>query len=164
MHGGTATPFSEGRNKGCEFTVSLPAIPRPQSAMARTPVAIAAQERRSQILIVEDNVDTASGLARLFHLHGHEIRTAHDGPQAINEAVAFRPEFVLLDIGLPGMDGYQVARRLREEGLQDAVIIAVSGYGDEEARRRSREAGINYHLVKPVDHNALVTLIDQVVA
>lgn len=164
LHGGAATASSEGIGKGSEFTVTLPAIPRPQPTAAKTPAANQEQGRRSRILVVDDNVDTARGLARLLKLLGHEIRTAHDGSEAITEALAFRPEFILLDIGLPGMDGYQVAKRIRGEGLQDAVIIAVSGYGQEEDRRRSKEAGFNHHLVKPVDYNALVSLIAQPVA
>ena len=97
-------------------------------------------------------MDTARGLARLLNLLGNDVRLAHDGPSAIAIAQAFRPEFVLLDIGLPGMDGYQVASMLREEDCcKDAVIIAVSGYGQEEDRRRSHAAGFDHHLVKPID-------------
>ena len=90
------------------------------------------------------------------------MRTAHDGPSAIEAARDYRPDFVLLDIGLPGMDGYEVARRLREdEWCKDAVIIAISGYGQEEDRRRSKEAGFDHHLVKPIDHEALVMLLSR---
>ena len=111
------------------------------------------------MLVVDDNVDTARGLARLLKLLGHDVRVAHDGPTAIEVARAHRPEIVLLDIGLPGMDGYEVARRLRaEECCKDALIIAVSGYGQQEDLRRSQEAGFDHHLVKPVDYDALMTL------
>ena len=99
-------------------------------------------------------------MARLLKLLGHDVRVAHDGPEALEAAREHRPEVVLLDIGLPGMDGYEVAARLRqEECCQDAVIIAVSGYGQEEDRRRSREAGFDHHLVKPVDFDALIVLL-----
>ena len=99
-------------------------------------------------------------MARLLKLLGHDVATAHDGPEAIEAAREHRPEFVLLDIGLPGMDGYEVAARLRrEECCRDAVIIAVSGYGQDEDRRRSREAGFDHHLVKPLDHDALLSLL-----
>ena len=111
------------------------------------------------MLVVDDNVDTATGLSRLLKLLGHDVQVAHDGKAAIEAARAHRPEIVLLDIGLPGMDGYQVASKLREEECcKDAIIIAVSGYGQEEDRRRSQEAGFDHHLVKPVDYDALMTL------
>ncbi len=161
LHGGTAIAFSEGLGRGSEFTLKLPAVPRPAPGPAVTSPVGLQGERHSRILIIDDNVDTAHGLARLLRLLGHDVRAAHDGPAAIAEALAFRPEFILLDIGLPNMDGYQVARQLRTQGLQDAVIIAISGYGREEDRLRSREAGFNYHLVKPVDYNSLISLIGQ---
>ena len=102
----------------------------------------------------------AKGMARLLKLLGHDVKTAHDGPEAIEVARAQRPEFVLLDIGLPGMDGYEVAARLRHEGCcPGAVFIAISGYGQDEDRRRSKEAGFDHHLVKPIDHHALLTLL-----
>jgi PAS domain S-box-containing protein len=164
LHDGSVTAFSEGLSKGSEFTLRLPAIPQPKPVPAVTLIAGQAQNRRSCILVVDDNVDTARGLARLLKLLGHEIHTAHDGPDAIKEGLAIRPEFILLDIGLPGMDGYQVARRLRREGLKDTVIIAITGYGQEEDRRRTTEAGFDFHLVKPIDFNTLVSLIDQPVA
>ncbi len=161
LHGGTATAASGGPGQGSEFTVTLPAISQPRPTATGAPAAHQQPGRSSRILIVDDNVDNTLGLARLLKLLGHEIRTAHDGPDAIREALAFRPEFILLDIGLPGMDGYQVARRLRQEGISEAVIIAITGYGQEEDRVRSRAAGFDHHLVKPVDYNALITLIDQ---
>ena len=102
-------------------------------------------------------------MARLLKLLGHEVAVAHDGPEAIEVAREHRPDFVLLDIGLPGMDGYEVAARLRqEECCKDAVIIAVSGYGQDEDRRRSKEAGFDHHLIKPLDHDALLSLLSDV--
>jgi CheY-like chemotaxis protein len=99
-------------------------------------------------------------MVRLLKLLGNEAITVHDGHAAIETARTFRPAFVLLDIGLPGMDGYEVATALRgDELLKDAVIIAVSGYGQEEDRRRSHAAGFDYHLVKPVDFDSLISLI-----
>jgi CheY-like chemotaxis protein len=159
LHGGTATASSEGPGRGSEFTVTLPAIPQPTPSPAGTPAAGPQPGQCSRILIVDDNEDTAHGLARLLKLPGNDIRTAHDGPAAIAEALAFRPEVILLDIGLPGMDGFQVARQLRRQGFQDAVIIAVCGYGQDEDRLRSQEAGFNDHLVKPVDYDTLIGLI-----
>ena len=164
MHGGGVTASSDGPGKGSEFTVTLPAVAQPKPAAAAKAAAGRLQARSSRILIVDDNDDTARSLSRLLTLLGNEIHTAHDGPSAIADALIFRPEFILLDIGLPGMDGYQVARRLRQEGLSEAVIIAVSGYGQEEDRRRSSDAGFDHHLVKPVDYDALVMLIGQPIA
>jgi CheY-like chemotaxis protein len=98
----------------------------------------------------------------LLGLLGHEVQTAHDGPSGLEIARGFRPDFVLLDIGLPGMSGYEVAAQLRrEDACKGAVIIAVSGYGQEEDRRRSREAGFDHHLLKPIDHEALMTLLSR---
>ena len=112
------------------------------------------------MLVVDDNADASETLAMLLGLWGHEVRSAADGPAAVEAAVAHRPDVVLLDISLPGMSGYEVAAQLRrEEGTRDAVIVAVSGYGQEEDRRRSRQAGFDFHLVKPLDHDALLTLL-----
>ena len=109
-----------------------------------------------RVLIVDDNVDSAESLAVLLRQSGHEVRTTHDGPSALDLTSSYRPEVVLLDIGLPGMDGYEVARRLKQQpGMQAVSLAAVTGYGQEEDRRRSREAGFDYHLVKPVDLAAL---------
>ena len=160
MHGGSVSAHSDGQGKGSTFVVRLPSAPRPASQPAGPRVVAATERRGSRILVVDDNVDTARGLVRLLKLLGNEVEAAHDGVSAIDAARAFKPEFVLLDIGLPGMDGFEVARRLREEsGCQASVIIAVSGYGQEEDRRRSREAGFDHHLVKPVDFDRLVSLL-----
>jgi CheY-like chemotaxis protein len=161
LHGGSVTAASEGPGKGSEFTVRLPAaaelpttVPKPQKSSM--PVV----SSTARVLIVDDNQDTASGMAKLLKVLGHEAAIANDGPAAIEAAQEFQPSYVLLDIGLPGMDGYQVARRLRQhESCKDSVIIAVSGYGQDEDRRRAKEAGIDHHLVKPIDHNALITLL-----
>jgi PAS domain S-box-containing protein len=160
MHGGTITASSEGIDKGSKFSVRLPEVKRP--AAFKTPVTEPALPARSgaRILVVDDNLDTARGMARLLELLGHDVKTAHDGSEAIEVARAQRPEFVLLDIGLPGMDGYEVAAQLRQDGCcRGAVFIAISGYGQDEDRRRSKEAGFDYHLVKPIDHDALLTLL-----
>ncbi len=164
LHGGSVTAFSEGPGKGSEFTLTLPAIPQPDPSPAQPPTASQNQESRPRILIVDDNVRTAQGFAQILTLLGNETRTAYNGHDAITEALAFRPEFILLDIGLPGMDGYQVAERLRGEGFSGSRIIAITGYGDEEDRRRSKEAGFDFHLVKPIDVDALVSLIAQPIA
>ena len=160
MHGGNITARSDGIDKGSEFSVRLPEAKRPATVKTLVKGPAAAPPRQARILVVDDNVDTATGIARLLTLLGHEVATAHDGLEAIEVARAQRPEFVLLDIGLPGMDGFEVAAMLRQEGCcEGAVFIAISGYGQDEDRRRSKEAGFDYHLVKPIDHDALLTLL-----
>ncbi len=162
LHGGAVSATSDGPGLGSEFTVRLPASARPKAAPseARTPTAEARKISGSRILVVDDNVDTARGMARLLKLLGNEVRVAHDGPEALELARQARPDFVLLDIGLPGLDGYQVATQLRlEECGRGATIIAVSGYGQDEDKRRSRAAGFDHHLVKPVDFDSLISLI-----
>lgn len=112
-----------------------------------------------RILVVDDNADTADTLAELLKLNGHDARSECDGPSALDVALAFQPEFILLDIGLPGMDGYEVARRVRQAPeLSKATLIALTGYGQEQDRQKSRSAGFDHHLVKPVDPEALLAL------
>ena len=160
MHGGSVSASSHGPGKGSEFVVRLPAA-------APTGVASDAEEehgaspgRRVRVLVVDDNVDTANGMARLLTFSGHEVRVAHNGEEALNLAREYRPEVMLLDIGLPGMDGYELASTVRREGWsKDSVLIAVSGYGEEEARGRSKEAGFQHHLIKPVNFDTILTLI-----
>jgi PAS domain S-box-containing protein len=163
MHGGSVVAASDGAGEGSEFTVRLPALEEPaaqQTSPRGTLPRVAL--RSSRVLVVDDNVDNARGLSRLLNLLGHDVRTAHDGPQAIEAARAHRPEVVLLDIGLPGMDGYEVAERLRADACcNDSLIIAVSGYGQPEDLRRSLAAGFDHHLVKPVDPDALMILFDR---
>jgi CheY-like chemotaxis protein len=107
-----------------------------------------------RILVVDDNVDSAETMAEILKLWGHEVHTAHDGPSALEAARAQRPDAVLLDVGLPVMDGYETARRLRAEGLA-LLLVAVTGYGAAEDRRRAAEAGFDTHLTKPVSPEAL---------
>src|SRR6185437_16093635 len=116
-----------------------------------------------RVLVVDDNADTANGMAKLLKLSGHDVRVAHNGEQALNVAGEYRPEVMLLDIGLPGMDGYELASSLRrEEWSKDSVLIAVSGYGETHARDRSKQAGFNHHLVKPVNFDTILALIGSI--
>lgn len=116
---------------------------------------------KRRLLVVDDNRDAAESMSMLLEMWGHEVAFAYDGPSAIQTAEQWRPEAVFLDIGLPGMDGYEVAERLRElPQARDAVLIAITGYGQEDDRVRSRRAGIDHHLVKPVAPDALRSLID----
>lgn len=115
---------------------------------------------RLRILVVDDNVDSAESLALLLDLIGHEARMAHDGPAALEVSRAFQPRVILLDIGLPGMNGYEVARQLREvPGMRSAILVALTGYGQEDDRRKAFEAGFDHHQVKPIDFEALKALL-----
>lgn len=163
MHGGSVSAHSEGSGKGSEFVVRLPLLtaqtPDPEAMPPREVTALEEVAPR-RVLVVDDNIDSAESLGKMLKLMGNQVRTAHDGPSALEEAAKFIPEVVLLDIGLPGMDGHEVARRLRLlSGLQEAVLVAQTGWGQEEDRRRSRAAGFNHHLVKPVSPTALQELL-----
>ena len=116
---------------------------------------------KRRLLVVDDNKDAAESMSMLLEMWGHDVAYAYDGPTALETAEQWQPEAVFLDIGLPGMDGYEVAERLRElPHAKDAVLIAITGYGQEDDRLRSRQAGIDHHLVKPVAPDALRNLID----
>ncbi|MDP9275366.1 MAG: ATP-binding protein, partial [Chloroflexota bacterium] len=160
LHGGTVEALSEGPGKGTEFVVRLP-LRRPPAADGAAPTAaIATAGPRRRILVVDDNVDAAEALGELLRDYGHEVATAHDGPQALDNARLHRPEIVLLDISMPEMDGYEVAKRIREDlGLGDALLIALTGYGEDRHRRLAREAGFDQHVTKPVDASKLEELL-----
>ncbi len=118
--------------------------------------------QRRRILIVDDNRDSVETMATLIRLSGHEIEMAHDGETALEKAKSFKPEIILLDVGLPDMHGYEVAERLRAiPENKSLVIVALTGYGNEEDRRRAMDAGFDYHFVKPVDFTALESLINK---
>ena len=168
MHGGRVEARSDGPGRGSEFIVRLPAeVP---SAAEESAQAAAGESARStssalKILLVEDNIDSAEMMSFLLELNGHEVRAAHDGAEALEAARAFEPQVVLCDIGLPGMNGYEVAARLREQpALKQTPLIALTGYGQEDARLRSKEAGFDYHLVKPVEPDALNALLNLLLA
>jgi two-component system CheB/CheR fusion protein len=157
LHGGSVEAYSEGLGKGSEFVVRLPSLEVGASADSReeapTSAAIDAVRR---VLVVDDNVDSLESMALLVRHFGHDVRVAHNGSQAVSTAAETIPEVILLDIGLPGMDGYEVARRIRAiPGLQPCRIIAMTGYGQETDRVRSRLAGFDDHLVKPVEPETL---------
>jgi len=122
--------------------------------------AVASVGPKRRILVVDDNIDAAEALGELLRDYGHEVATAHDGPQALDNARLHRPEIILLDISMPEMDGYEVARRIRGElGLGDALLVALSGYGEDRHRRLAREAGFDQHVTKPVDASKLEELL-----
>jgi two-component system CheB/CheR fusion protein len=163
LHGGTIAAHSAGAGRGSEFVVRLPAHP-PASAETAAPPMMRTFEPavpgRPHVLIVEDQPDAAESLAELVRLQGCSTEIALDGPAALERAASRRPDVVLLDLGLPGVDGFEVALRLRRlPGLADSLLVALSGYGREEDRRRSAAAGIDRHLVKPVDIEELERLL-----
>jgi len=161
MHGGTVTAHSEGPDQGSEFVVRLPALletPLQRAGGGEEHRSVASVSRR--VLVVDDNVTTAEMLAMLLRMWGHEVHLAYDGSTALEVAAECRPELVLLDIGLPFMNGYEVARQLRRQaGLDKTALVAVTGYGQEKDRRRSQEAGFDHHLTKPVDADSLRALV-----
>lgn len=161
MHGGTVEAQSSGIGRGSEFIVRLPAIAAQQHAhLAEISIDNLPRLPRRRVLVVDDNADAADSLVLLLQLVGQETQAAYDGPSAIVMAEQFNPEIVLLDIGMPGMDGYEVARRLRNlPGLQIALLVALTGWGQDEDRQRSREAGFDQHLVKPVQLEALTAVL-----
>ncbi|MGH8760956.1 MAG: hybrid sensor histidine kinase/response regulator [Burkholderiales bacterium] len=165
MHGGTVRARSEGRGTGSEFTVRLPLLPEtPQVGPAPTADGDEpAPASRLRILVVDDNRDAAESLCMLLDLLGHETRAAHDGPSGLDITKVFRPQAVFIDIGMPGMSGYEVCRRLRKLiHTQDVVCVALTGFGAEEDRERSRDAGFDHHLVKPLEIAALRDLLLQI--
>jgi signal transduction histidine kinase/DNA-binding response OmpR family regulator len=158
LHGGTVSAYSAGPGHGSEFVVRLPALgadsARP-SPFTRNG-SVRPVKTRQRVLLVDDHLDGAESLATLLRLRGHDVHVCHDGPAALAATDCFNPEVVLLDIGLPGMDGYQVARQMRQkQAPQKPLLVAITGYGGEDDQVRSREAGFDHHLVKPVDLSAL---------
>ena len=164
LHDGSIAVFSEGRDRGSEFVVQLPILNEangsaaaPSSAVSASPVVVS-----RRVLVVDDNQDGVESLAALLTLSGHEVLMCHDGLDAVEKAKSFRPDAILLDIGLPKLDGYGVCRRIREQpGGNDILMIAMTGWGQADDRRKSRDAGFDSHCVKPVDHAVLVDLLTQ---
>jgi PAS domain S-box-containing protein len=160
LHGGTVAAFSKGAGQGSEFVVRLPALDRAPAAPSEPADANARGPEHRRVLVVDDNVDAAESMATLLRLWGHDVRLAHSGPDALRAAEGYHPEVVLLDIGLPGMNGYEVAPRLRQqENATPMFLVAMTGYGQDDDRRRAREVGFDHHLTKPVDPTMLQDLV-----
>jgi PAS domain S-box-containing protein len=166
LHGGSLKAHSEGENKGSEFTLRLPisAIQRhsEDKRVHVTPESVAQPLMARRVLVVDDNIDAATTLGMIVRALGHETCVVHDGTQALKVATDFRPEIVLLDIGMPGLDGYEVAKRLRIANKDYSVrIVGVTGWGSEADRQRSQDAGFDLHLVKPVDVTELARVLSE---
>ena len=163
MHGGSVSARSEGPGKGSEFVVRLPLAKDAQPSLPELAGAPQAVPGPTRVLVVDDSRDGADSLRLLLELLGAEVRVEYDGPAALDAFGAYQPEVVLLDIGMPGMDGFEVARRLRQRPeSQDVTLIALTGWGQEKDRRNSEAAGFDHHLVKPVDIDALQGLLTAV--
>jgi CheY-like chemotaxis protein len=160
MHGGTVTAQSAGTDRGSTFEVRLPALREAATIAAPATDQPHTSNATYRILVVDDNHDSADSLAMLMELHGHDVYIAHDGQSALDSAEQYRPDVVLLDIGLPVLNGHDVCRRIRQQPWGQAmVLIALTGWGQDEDRRRSQEAGFDGHLVKPVDQTRLLALL-----
>jgi CheY-like chemotaxis protein/two-component sensor histidine kinase len=161
MHGGRVEAHSEGPDKGSEFVVHLPVMPAERRPQDNAPQAKPKAATKRRILIVDDNLDFAASMKLLLQTQHHEVEIAQDGLAAIETAKAFNPDIVLLDLGLPGLNGYETAQRLRAmQELRDVRLIAVSGYAQEEDRQRSQRAGFDTHLKKPVDFHHILEVIE----
>jgi CheY-like chemotaxis protein len=166
MHGGTISAHSEGPDKGSEFIVRLPLassqlMQKPLRSRREKQIKPAAA-KPLRILVVDDNLDSADSLGLLMKLLGNEVEIVHDGLAAVAAAYEFKPRVVLLDIGLPGLNGYEAAKMIRQQPSGKlAILIAVTGWGEDIDRQRSKAAGFDHHLVKPLDPDLLTSLLEQ---
>jgi PAS domain S-box-containing protein len=160
LQGGSVSAFSGGAGKGSEFTIRLPVMQAHREAKPEQRPAPAALEKHCRILVVDDNQDSADSLAMLLHMLGHDVKTANDGASALAAAGEFRPDVAILDIGLPKANGYDLAKQIREQPWgHDVVLVALTGWGQEQHRRRSAESGFNHHLTKPVEFEVLQQIL-----
>jgi len=158
LHGGAVAAWSAGPGQGSEFTVRLPAVTAPADEAAGAEGAASAMVVPRRVLVVEDSPDARQSLRLLLEMAGHHVETSEDGPSGLAKLGAFRPDVALIDLGLPGMDGYAVARELRRRPDTRAIrLVAVTGYGQAEDRRRALAAGFDQHVTKPVD----ATMLDE---
>jgi CheY-like chemotaxis protein len=161
LHGGTIQVHSAGKGQGSEFVVRLPImVEAPQAPPPEPTISEAKNTPSRRILVVDDNQDSAESLTILLSLAGNETQTAFDGLEAMESAATFKPEVILLDIGLPKLNGYEVARKIREQPWgKKMALVALTGWGQEQDRCRSREAGFDHHLTKPIDLDSFKKLL-----
>jgi CheY-like chemotaxis protein len=161
MHGGTVAARSAGRGLGSEFEVRLPLAGAEAGSTARAEALAPEVHGVPRVLVVDDNQDAADSLGALLEVLGAHVRVAHDGPGALQAVSEFHPEAVFLDIGMPGMSGYEVAHRIRARGngSRNTLLVALTGWGQENDRKRTSEAGFQHHLVKPADVGTLQALL-----
>lgn len=160
MHGGVIVAESDGPGLGSAFTVRIPLADRPGEGLQEPPPPPSPGAGPRRVLVVDDNADAAQSLGRLLEAAGHQVATAFDGPSALSLAAEFRPQAAVLDLGLPGMDGFQLASRLRAgPGGPGMLLVALTGYGRQDDRRRARRAGFDHHMIKPADVAGLLHLI-----
>jgi PAS domain S-box-containing protein len=156
MHGGTIEARSEGLGKGSQFTVRLPVVATPRLDTHTDTKSVANGSKR-RILIADDNPDVVESFEVMLEMLGHDVETAFDGLEALEKAEQFRPEVIVLDVGMPKLDGYETARRIRQKAWgRDVTLIAVTGWGNEKDKHQSAEAGFDIHLVKPIDANSIL--------
>jgi CheY-like chemotaxis protein len=163
LHQGEVQADSAGPGKGASFRVTLPCISavQPQQAGPKAPEPSAPEVYGRRVLVVDDNLDAAESTAAFLRLEGHEVKTVSDGNEALSSVRVFAPHVIVLDIGLPGLDGYAVARQLRERGdTSHTLLIALTGYGQREDRDRALAAGFDYHFVKPTDPRLIQRAIE----
>ena len=164
LHGGSVMAASEGAGRGAEFTVSLPAIEAPLAAEASIP-ARDDERKRHRILLIEDDEDARRNMHAALAMDGHEVCEAADGPSALRSAAQFKPEVAIIDVGLPGLNGFQVAESLRANPERlSMVMIALSGYSQTDSLRRARAAGFDEFVTKPIAPDRLTRLIDVALA
>ncbi len=161
MHGGSVRADSDGPGKGSTFTVTLPLVAAPAQAAQPNAAPAAAHEAGTRLVLVEDNADIRETLAELLVLEGYQVEGAGDGPQGLNRILAVEPEVVLIDVGLPGFDGYELARRIRAQQGDRPALIAMTGYGQPDDRARAFDAGFDEHVVKPVSVEDLSAAIER---
>jgi CheY-like chemotaxis protein len=163
LHGGTIGVYSAGLGRGAEFTVTLPVVAAPPVVPREAPDdADEAARRGLSVLIADDNVDFALSLATMLETQGHSVRVVHDGQAAYEAAIHGRPDIAFFDIGMPVLNGYELARRLRDEsGEREMTLVAITGWGQESDRVRARDAGFDHHLVKPVEFERVLELLRQ---
>jgi PAS domain S-box-containing protein len=163
MHGGHVEAFSEGEDKGSDFVVTIPASPVQVAEESNNNDDPEIKPSGARVLVIDDNVDSARTLGWMLELQGHEVQLAFNGKDAIAEAERFQPLIVMMDIGLPGITGYELCPLIRKiPGMKDATFIAQTGWGQEKHRRQSKEAGFDHHLIKPVEINQLEQLLTSI--